>query len=809
MRLQRWFGQVFGRRPLKGPASFLKERTIPTTREGIEKGFVPVSTNPLVLVFHKVREMQRFYTGVKLMQRFKDEGLARFVPAQRRIPEGFAEINDAVGRVRQWSEAEQGFIERGKYVMPTDAARVINNNLGASALRNFLPAQQYRTLTNVFTPLQLSFSGFHLGFTTLDAIVSKNALGVERLLHGEPIRAMKAFLEANSVVGGVALNLRRGNALLKAYSNISGATPEMRRIVEGLMAAGGRIKMDNYYAAGQGKSPFRQVGFLNLAHEVKAALTQPEGKLVEAAKVMGGFPREYATRLMGDLREIWETHPGMAKLAVPLEVGGRAVRASTAIIMEHLVPLQKLGVFSDLAADHIRRNPGQDPVAFAAAMQSIWNSVDNRLGEMVYDNVFWNRTFKDVSHLSVRAVGWNLGTIRELGGAPVDVIKTLHYLAQGAPPEDVAPDLNGGAARVEYENAKHTMDRVARWAGHKIAYTIALVGTTMVLGAITNALFGQKVEELKDYFFPKTGALLVQDPGAHHAALLHEGYLRVREPAGDDLDQQGQSDVRHHIHALSANEDFYGDPTRSIEDALLAAGARGAKYAAKATVPFSIQGTQHFKAAEDHPGRQVAPYFGATPTRRRRGSAPGADGPLSALGRPEGLRQEAHPRHAQGGGRWRPGQGRGAAWGAHPGEDEGQGRARRREDESARDADPSSLVQGKENQVRRGRRPHRGPAGARRLGCHARSTAAAGRPIPRGLCVMDNPFPQGLFNSILGVVMALLDGIAGLFNGRVKVLEQAHLRLLSSYVTKDELKEYLRDLGTQRKEMHEQNFSNT
>lgn len=70
---------------------------------------------------------------------------------------------------------------------------------------------------------------------------------------------------------------------------------------------------------------------------------------------------------------------------------------------------------------------------------------------------------------------------------------------------------------------------------------------------------------------------------------------------------------------------------------------------------------------------------------------------------------------------------------------------------------------------------------------------------------MDNPFPQGLFNSILGVVMALLAGIAGLFHGRVKVLEQAHLRLLSSYVTKDELKEYLRDLGTQRKEMHEQN----
>jgi len=614
--VKKWFGQVFGRRPLKGPASFLKERTIPTTREGIEKGFIPVSTNPLVLVFAKVREMQRFYTGVKLMQRFKDEGLARFVPSHRRTPEGFTEINDAVGRVRQWSEAEQGFIERGKYVMPTDAARVINNHLSGSALRNFLPAQLFRSLTNVVTPLQLSFSAFHLGFTTLDAIVSKNALALERLLHGEPIRAAKALLEANSVIGGVGLNLARGNALLKAYSNISGATPEMRRIVEGLMASGGRVKMDNYFAAGQGKSPFRQIGFANLAHEVRAALTQPEGKLMEAAKVMGSFPREYATRLMGDLREMWETQRWPA-LSVPLEVAGRTVRASTAIIMEHLVPMQKLGVFSDLAADHIRRNPGEDPVAFAAAMQSIWNSVDNRLGEMVYDNVFWNRTFKDVNHMSVRAVGWNVGTIRELGGAPIDTLKVLDYLARGAPPEDVAPDLTGGAARIEYERAKHTMDRVADKVGHKIAYTIALVGTTMILGAIINQLFGQEIEELKDYFFPKTGRMTKYGTPERITlpSYMKDIYEYAMNPIGTLINKANP--MFGIIHALYANEDFYGDPTRGDPDAPFWRQVwEGAKYAAHATVPFSVQGSQQFKDS-DNPVLRGAPYFGATPAPAR------------------------------------------------------------------------------------------------------------------------------------------------------------------------------------------------
>jgi hypothetical protein len=610
---KKWFGQVFGRRPLKGPASFLKERTIPTTREGIEKGFVPVSTNPLVLVFAKVREMQRFYSGVKLMQRFKDEGLARYFPATRPLPEGITKIDDAVGRVRQWSEAEQGFIERGFYAMPTDAARVINNHLSGSALRNFLPAQLFRSLTNVVTPLQLSFSAFHLGFTTLDAVVSKNALGIERLLHGEPIRAAKAFLEANSVLGGVGMNLRRGQALMKAYSNISGATPEMRRIVEGLMAAGGRVKMDNYFAAGQGKSPFRQIGFLNLAHEVKAALTQPEGKLVEAAKVMGGFPREYSTRLMGDLREIWETHPGMAKLAVPLEIAGRAVRASTAIIMEHIVPLQKLGVFSDLAADHIRRNPGEDPVAFAYAMQRIWDSVDNRLGEMVYDNVFWNRTFKDVLHMGIRAVGWNVGTVRELGGAPIDALKVLDYMARGAPPEDVMPDLKGGNARLEYENAKHTFDRIADKIGHKIPYAIALFGTAMVAGAALQYLLtGQGPTEIKDYFFPRTGRItkLGTPERVSLPSYIKDVYEYSQHPIGTVINKANP--IFGIIHAIYANEDFFGDPIRDPEAGFWRQMLEGAQYAAREVLPFAVQGVKQFSDV-DNPLLKYAPYVGVTP----------------------------------------------------------------------------------------------------------------------------------------------------------------------------------------------------
>jgi hypothetical protein len=616
------FGQIFGRRPLKGPASFLKERTIPTTREGLDAGLVPISSNPLVLAFAKLREMMRFYTGVKLMQRFKDEGLAKFLPASKLRPDDWAEINDAVGRVRQWSEAEQGFIERGKYIMPTDAARVINNHLSASALRNFLPAQIFRVMSNATNALQLGFSAFHLGFTTLDAIISKNALSIERLAHGEPLKAAQALLEG--ILGGPVWNIRRGSQLLKAYSNLGGATPQMRRIVEGLMAAGGRIKMDNYFQAAQGLSPFKGVGFATLASDIKAALTKPRGEVDSITKVLTSFPQQYAQRLWRDLQEVWRLEPlKIAPIMSALEIAGRMTRASTSIIMEHIVPLQKLGVFSDLAADHIRRNPLEDPVAFADAMQKIWNSVDNRLGEMVYDNVFWNRTFKDVNHMMVRAVGWNLGTIRELGGAPIDVIKLLDYMARGAPAELNAPPLSRTSqARLDYEAQKSKLHRIAEKVGHKIPYALALIATTMVLGAALTYLFtGKGPEEIKDYFFPWTGRKTKYGTKERISmpSYTKDLYEYATQPMTTIINKANP--IFGIAHSIYANEDFFGNAVRNPDHSWERQTWESILYGARQVQPFSLQGTKQFVGAGemDATGKVLStmPYVGFGPAPAR------------------------------------------------------------------------------------------------------------------------------------------------------------------------------------------------
>jgi diguanylate cyclase (GGDEF)-like protein len=587
---QRMVASIMGRRPLRGPASFLKMRTIPSIKEGIEAGLTPLTTNPLIMTLLKAREMQRFVTGVTLMKRFKEDGLARFLPSGKPMPDGWGPINDNIAKVRQWSEEEAGFIDRGQYIMPLEASRVINNHVSASALRDFAPAQIFRRGANALNAMQLGFSAFHLGFTTLDAMISKNAQGIERLMHGDIAGAVKSFGEGVTPVGAVR-NVSRGYKLLQAYTNPAGATPELQKIVQMLELAGGRAHMDRYYLATEGFTPFRGVGVRSLANDVHKALTAPQDKLENLGRALGSFPAEYANKLWRGMQEIWQTTPAME---VPVEMAMRVVRASTAWIMEHLVPMQKLGVFSDLAADHLRRNPAEDPNARAASMQRIWDSVDNRLGEMVYDNLFWNRTLKDSLHLMIRAVGWNAGTVREIGGAPLDLVKAV-------------------------DKKIRTGELSADDFGHRIPYVLAMTATTALYASVYQYMAtGQGPQELKDYFFPKTGGTTNYGTPQRVSlpSYVKDVYEYSQRPGTTVVNKLNP--IFSVIGNLYNNQDFFGNPITDPEAGYWQQKLQQLQFVGKEATPFSFQGRQQIAATDQEGGfgasvKKALPMIGITP----------------------------------------------------------------------------------------------------------------------------------------------------------------------------------------------------
>jgi hypothetical protein len=96
------------------------------------------------------------------------------------------------------------------------------------------------------------------------------------------------------------------------------------------------------------------------------------------------------------------------------------------------------------------------------------------MGQLVYDNLFWHRTIKDIAAISTRSLGWNLGSFREILGGVKDVSSEAGKAFKGQ-----RPDMTS-----------------------RIAYVLALPAVTATYGALIGYLAGHKPKELKDYFFP-------------------------------------------------------------------------------------------------------------------------------------------------------------------------------------------------------------------------------------------------------------------------------------------------------------------
>jgi hypothetical protein len=532
---QNIIGQYFGKRPLEGSKNFLKERSIPTIADGMAKGLKPVSTNPTELYLLKLREMQRFYMAQSVVRDMKAQGLLDLVPNGTRAKPGWVRLNDKVARV-------PGV---GEYWAPEGAARIINNYL-SPGLRGNAVYDLARGSSNALNQAQLGLSFFHLGFTTLDSMVSRTSLAIEQAGHGKPLQAARTLA---SVPVAPWTNARLGSRIKGAYLTPGSRGADIDILASWVRRAGGRVVQDSFYK--------------NSAPE----------KLVAALRQGGA--KGYGTAALNTIPAVLQT------VAKPM--------------MDFVVPAQKLGVFGDLAREAMgelhRKNPQATVAQENAVLQRVWDSVDNRMGQLVYDNLFWNKTFKDLSMASTRSVGWNQGTVRELGGGLGDIAREGTKFAAG-------------------ESAELT---------HRAAYVIALPITVGMMGAvITYLATGKGPQELKDYFFPKTGSM---DANGNGDRVQLPSYMKDMVAYTGDPWQTVKHKMAPGLAAIGEmlnNEDFYGDQIRNPHDPFVQQALQEAAYIGKTIAPFSITNARETAARGDRSllGR-YGPWVGITPAPRR------------------------------------------------------------------------------------------------------------------------------------------------------------------------------------------------
>lgn len=420
-----------------------------------------------------------------------------------------------------------GMILRGEYYAPDEAATLINNHLSPGLQGNgFYDA--WRGIGNAMNGLQLGLSAFHVGFTSMDAMISKAALGVKQMSRGDIMEG------AGNVAQGLNpaqpfVNIYKGDKLLRAYLGDL-TNPDLAPIVDAIQQAGGRVKMDDFYRNAQ-------------VNAFKQALRSKD-------------------------------YVGAAKSFLPT-----VLDRISAPIFEYLVPRQKLGVFFDMAKDWIKENPESTVAEKREGLGKLWDSVDNRMGQLVYDNVFWDRALKDGLMATVRSVGWNLGTFRELGGGVLDI-------------KDIAKD-------------KGFSDRTA--------YLVALPLIASIYGSVMHyAYTGEMPQSLKDTFYPKTGK--TRPDGSEDRVSLPT-YMKDVFAYGEDAHNfaayggDPTQTIKNKMHPLLStmsqmlnNQDFFGAAIRNPADKAVTQIADEAAYILQQMTPFSYRNyIQQAKAKGEEP----------------------------------------------------------------------------------------------------------------------------------------------------------------------------------------------------------------
>lgn len=447
-----------------------------------------------------------------------------------------------------------GLVLGGEYWVQKDVARMLNNYLSPDHIMDTALGKGIMNLKNTMNAFELGFSAFHLTMESLDTMITKFSIGLAKVATGK-----------FSGFGDMAIAPVTPYLYFRAGQKFFNGDPELMKIENDLFTGGASLREKQYY---------KNTVFDSFMQANREALGQVRrGELLGAGK-----------------------NVAFNVLRLPMA----AIEATMRPLFTYYIPRLKVGAFRDLFATELERNSQriQDgEMTHESIARDVWNNIENRMGELNYDNLFWNRNLKTGLMLTTRAVGWNLGTVRELGGA----------FFQDLPKEAF------NAARGKGFNFTP-----------KIAYTLSLFFFVATLGAIYQYLHtGKKPGSPKDLFYPQNGATTAagEPYRIEFPTYLKDIYqsgvpqLLTGKPFGafDSFSQMLKNKSAPELTTIldiMGNKDFYGNEIRNPHDNAPTQLKQLTLYLLSQFTPFTFQQQQNLASGKSTLEQQVEAFFG-------------------------------------------------------------------------------------------------------------------------------------------------------------------------------------------------------
>ena len=398
----------------EGSAASLQHRTFPTIQDGLDAGLKLATTNPLEAMGHYLGSMHTYIAQQSIIGAAKDAGIVRTFPKRavgasghpegNVVPEGWVELN---GRAKYGEPL----------YAPADAAEIYNNYIskgwGKISPKAGRVASIMQRASNALTGLELSFNGYHFFTIGKEGMISQMARATKQAASGE---FGKAF-EALKGVPGAPVNLARRGAMYRAIANgeLAG-TPKLNEIIRLGTEAGARWDSSRHDPT-YDFSPM---------HGYFKAWKQGSLKME-----LQDVPRR--------IKEAGQEGAGAAAVQVTKEAFGAIGRTMQTVgepLFQHYIPNMKAAALHDNIADWLDAHPNASEGEKLAQARKEVDSIDNRFGEMVHDNIFWNKATKQTAMIGMRAYSWFLGTAREIGGGAVSAFQDPSRIAVTSPNHD-------------------------------------------------------------------------------------------------------------------------------------------------------------------------------------------------------------------------------------------------------------------------------------------------------------------------------------------------------------------------------------
>lgn len=511
-------GQALGAVGKQGSGRNFRLRTIPTISDGIKAGLTPKFENPIEATMAYSQNMSKYVATHDMLNTMKSQGYAKwYTPGSKNIPPGWVPLDGIMTKKNApGTRAVPAGSNTGKNVRipdrpiqlyaPADAARVFNNFIskGFEAGDAAPFYQAARSVANGMVQMKLGLSTFHLGTMVNETMIHDYARMFRALSKGELKTAARAG--ASATIAPVK-TYQRGKRMEREMLDVSMPDAMSKVVNDAFVRSGGQMRMDPFYRTRGSGSFFNSLEKGTLKRDIK----QTADNLYKGT--------------------VWENAKGVADLTA------NVLQTTAAPLFEKYIPNIKRGAFASEMEDFLRANPKATQAEIDKEAILIADSVDNRFGEMVQDNLFWNKKMKQLSQLALLSVTWNLGgPIREIGGGLKDLLMQAPKSVQG-----------GGVSR-------------------RAAYLAGLAFHTALASAIYQYLkTGKPPEDVKDLMAGRTGG--VDAVSGQPERMLTPGFQKDVFAVGYDFPHHVLETASHKLNPgltvpleIIQNKDYRGLP---------------------------------------------------------------------------------------------------------------------------------------------------------------------------------------------------------------------------------------------------------